>query len=284
MTLFRADLHCHSTCSDGSLQPTELVDLAIKSGLKGLAITDHDTIDAYKTAIPTAVKNGLQLISGVEFSTVLGDVSVHILGYAFSLQNTGIQTFCKKHQQRRLQRNNEILALLTEKGMPITEEELILSVTPEDNPSAIPVIGRPHIAKLMVKKNYVTNIREAFHKHIGEGRPCYAKGNFFTPEETIKVIHEAKGFAVIAHPHLVDSSKTLTKLLQLNFDGIECYYAKFPASDHEPWLKIARHRNWMITGGSDFHGDIKPMIPLGCSWVDEDHFNILQNRFLENNQ
>nr|MBA2728942.1 phosphatase [Parachlamydiaceae bacterium] len=145
-----------------------------------------------------------------------------------------------------------------------------------------PVIGRPHIAKLMVQKGYVKDIREAFNKFIGEGRSCYAKGNFFTPEETIDVIQKAKGFAIIAHPHLINNSKTISKLLHMNFDGLECYYSRFPLAAQKPWIKIATQKNWLMTGGSDFHGDIKPMVSLGCSWVDEARFNILQNRFIEN--
>lgn len=282
MTKFRADLHCHTTCSDGSLKPTEIINLAIASGLSALSITDHDTIDAYQTAWPAANAQGFKLISGVEFSSLFGNDNVHILGYSFSLQNPLILEFCQKHRLRRELRNREILALLAKNGMPISEDELHKAAGTPDQSSQIAVIGRPHIAKLMVEKNYVQNIREAFNKHIGEGRPCYSKGNFFTPEETIEVIQKANGFAIIAHPHLIDSSKTISKLLHMNFDGLECYYSRFPLSAQMQWIKIAKEKKWLLTGGSDFHGDVKPMVSLGCSWIDEEHFSILHKRFQEN--
>ncbi len=283
MNLFRADLHCHSTCSDGVLKPSELVKLAVEMGLNALSITDHDSIDAYQTALTVANAFNLKMISGVEFSSILGQENIHILGYAFDLNNRAIKDFCDKHQLRRRQRNNEILTLLAKQGMIISEEELLASAGAVDQSSQLSVIGRPHIAKLMIEKKYVHDIREAFNKYLGEGRPCYSKGNFFTPEETIDVIHKANGFAIIAHPHLIESSKTVVQLLKMDFDGIECYYSRFSAAAQERWLKIANNRNWLITGGSDFHGEsIKPMVTLGCSWVNEERFNILQKRFIEN--
>lgn len=281
MTPFRADLHCHSTCSDGSMTPEQLLHHASAKKLSGLSITDHDNIDAYQTAIPIAKELGIQIVSGVEFSSVLDDVSVHILGYGFSLNDLKLNAFCEKHRQRREERHKEILKKLTQKGLPLSEEELILSTCPTSDQGPKTMVGRPHIAKLMVKKGYVQNIKEAFQKYIGEGKPCYVQGSSFTVEETIEIIHAANGFALIAHPHLINDSKILLKLLRMNFDGIECYYSKFPPSVNERWLKIAKEKKWRISGGSDFHGDIKPLIPLGCSWVGEEHFNPLYNHFLK---
>jgi predicted metal-dependent phosphoesterase TrpH len=283
MTHFRADMHCHSSCSDGSLTPTELVSLASERGLNALSITDHDTIAAYQTALPAAKECGLELVSGVEFSTLFGEASIHILGYAFSLEDPIINTFCEKHRQRRDSRNRAILELLAKKGMPIAEEELFQLVSHDKNSSLNHMICRPHIAKLMVNKGYVSDIREAFNKYIGEGCSCYAKGDFFSPEETIDVIQKSKGFAFIAHPHLIEDPSVLVRLLRLNFDGIECYYSRFPPSAHTRWVKIAEQRGWLISGGSDFHGEIKPQVSLGCSWVNEEHYNIIRARFIENN-
>ncbi|HEV8050997.1 MAG TPA: phosphatase, partial [Parachlamydiaceae bacterium] len=115
----------------------------------------------------------------------------------------------------------------------------------------------------------------------GDDRPCYIQGNSFTVDETIDTIHNAKGLAVIAHPHLIKNTGILNELLKKNFDGIECYYGKFLATAHTRWLKIANHRNWLITGGSDFHGTAKPMLNLGCSWIGTDHFQILLNRLAQ---
>lgn len=106
-------------------------------------------------------------------------------------------------------------------------------------------------------------------------------GEPISVEETLDIIHKAKGLAVIAHPHLMEDIKTLKEILEMDFDGIECYYGKFASQDHQRWVKIAQNRGMLITGGSDFHGEIKPTIPLGCSWVNEETFRILHNHFMK---
>ena len=280
MNDFRADLHCHTTSSDGTTSPEEIVKMAVELGLSGLSITDHDTVDAYSSAVPLAQKLGLELISGAEFSSMQDDVSVHILAYAFPLGSPLIQNFCAKHTQRRAARNKEILKRLTEHGMPLNEEE-VLAAMPESPLNSHSTIGRPHIALAMRKKGYIQTIQEGFNKYLGEGKSCYFPGESFSTQETIDIIHQAKGLAVIAHPHLIDHPKTLKQLLEMNFDGIECYYARFHKEAHDRWLKIAQHRQWLVTGGSDYHGTIKPNIPLGASWINEERFRPLQKHFQE---
>lgn len=281
MINFRADLHCHSTCSDGTLQPIELLHHAIEKGLSALSITDHDSIDAYSPeTIAAARELNLELIPGVEFSTVLDQTSVHLLGYDFSLENQEIAAFCEQHKLRRKKRYQGILKLLNAHGMPIDEEAFLRTVSETAPAGQNLTIGRPHIAQMMVQLGYVGSLQEAFKKYLGDGCSCYLQGEYVTPEETINIIHRAGGVVIIAHPHLIKNSSLLLKLLEMNFDGIECYYSKFPPKDHIRWLKIAEHRNWLITGGSDFHGDIKPLIPLGCSWIDDIQLRRLQNRDL----
>lgn len=274
---FRADLHCHTTCSDGSLTPIEIVNLAMQVGLKGLAITDHDSIQSYAQALPEAEKIGLEMISGIEFSAMHHASSVHILGYSFSVGHPAITEFCLKHQQRRESRNQAILERLAANGMPVSQEEML-----EWSLGSASTVGRPHIAQAMIKKGYVSTVQEAFKMYIGEGKPCYARGGSYSVEETIAVIHQAKGFAIIAHPHLIKEQKLVEQLVNLNFDGLEGYYALFYPSQNERWLKMAARKGWLVTGGSDFHGAIKPGIPLGASWVGEDTFRFLQERYKQN--
>lgn len=275
MNSFRADLHCHSTCSDGMLTPQELIELAKKIGLSALSITDHDTIDAYPIAIPLAQQHGITLIPGVEFSTVLEETSIHILGYGMALDNPDLLDLCHKHKNRRQARNQAILDLLTKHGMPLTLDDVFTS-SPSINHQGKGSIGRPHIALAMVAKGYVADVKEAFTKYIAENKPCYSQGVLFSVEETIDIIHSAGGVAVIAHPHLIKNNHLVNLLLQMPFDGIECYYWKCHPHQNERWLKIAKHKNLLITGGSDFHGDIKPNLELGSSWIGEEHFNALQ--------
>jgi predicted metal-dependent phosphoesterase TrpH len=143
-------------------------------------------------------------------------------------------------------------------------------------------IGRPHIAHTLVKKGYVSTIQEAFNKYLGDERPCYVQGDSFTVDETIDVIHQANGIAVIAHPHLIKNTALLNQLLQKDIDGIECYYGRFLSEAHQRWIKIAKHRNLLITGGSDFHGTVKPNLNLGSSWIDQDLFQAILDRLKAN--
>jgi len=283
MTGFQADLHCHSTCSDGTLSPRDLLLLAKSTGLSGISITDHDSIEAYETAIPIAKEIGLEIFSGAEFSTTLNGVSVHILAYGFSLQHPLIHALCQTHNLRRLNRNRTILDNLAKHQLPITEEELMECSTFEGAQSKA-TIGRPHIAMAMIKKGYVKNIREAFDKYIGEERCCYAPGEPITTEDTLETLHKANSIVVIAHPHLILNSSIVQQLLKMDFDGIEGYYSRFNNDQNKRWLKAAKKKNWLVTGGSDFHGDTKPNIALGCSWVSEETFRVIQQRFIENGE
>jgi len=260
MSFFRADLHCHSTVSDGTYTPEDLVKLAVDIGLNGLSITDHDTTDAYERALPLARSHHLPLLAGIEFSTVLLGKSVHLLGYGYELGHPAIASLCAKHKQRRTERNLQMVENLKNLRMPI------------ELPVAESSIGRPHLAQAMLEKGYVQTIQEAFKKYLGEGKPAYAKGESVTVDETIYAIHAAKGIAIIAHPHLIEEPYIIKNLLDFDFDGIECFYAKFSPEQNKRWLEIAEKKKWLITGGSDFHGSIKPTIPLGASWVDQNNW------------
>lgn len=275
MNEFRADLHCHSTCSDGTVTPAEIIQLACQLNLQGLSITDHDTIAAYQEAFPIAQTKGLPLIPGVELSATHHQTSVHILAYSFPLHSSIIEEFCRRHFERRNLRYQKILDLLASKEMPLSLEDLTLN-------SSTQSLGRPHIASAMVKRGYVQNIQQAFREYLGEGKCCYVPGEAFSVEETLEVIHKAGGLAIIAHPHLIEQVGIVKDLLEMPFDGIEGYYARFPASAHERWLKIGARKGWIITGGSDFHGTIKPNLPLGGSWVNAETFAILQKHFQRN--
>lgn len=274
MSGFKADLHCHSTSSDGSLTPAELIALAHQIGLKGLSITDHDTISAYETAFPLAEKFGIELLPGIEFSAHYNRTSVHILGYAFTPSHPSILSLCERHVQRRKERNEGILTRLKEIGIPLEYNDIV------EDTNAVHTIGRPHIAKALVKKGYVDSIQNAFKRYLAEGKPGYVTGSFINVNETLQVIHEAQGIAIIAHPHLIEKPETAQALLEMPFDGIECYYGNLSADQNQRWIKIADKKGWIKTGGSDFHGSVKPMIPLGCSFVGEETFKFLYQHYL----
>lgn len=270
---FKADLHCHSTCSDGTLSPFEILELAKKTGLQGLSITDHDTIEAYTEAFFSKAKDlEIEIIPGVEFSCQQNHHPVHILGYNFSLEDEGLKHLCKRHHTRRKHRNEAILMKLNAKGLTLSPEELQQS-------NDIQVIGRPHIASLMIKKGYVKSIDEAFKKYLGEGKPCYDPGEVISVEETVEIIHKANGKAFIAHPHLISRNSVLKELLNMSFDGIECFYANFPMKKNLKWVEVAKSHSLLMSGGSDFHGSVKPSIALGASFTNLEFFNKIRGGF-----
>ncbi|MCB1068118.1 MAG: PHP domain-containing protein [Simkania sp.] len=260
---YRADLHCHTTCSDGTMTPKEVLHHAKEKGLSALSFTDHDTLDAYTDEIWDLAKElGIDLFVGVEFSTRYHKVSVHILGYGVQ-KTEKLLAFCEEHKHRRNRRNLEILKKLSSLSLVVTEEELEAKRTGE-------IVGRPHIAQIMVEKGYVRSIQDAFDRYIGDRKSCFVEGEPFAVQETIDTIHDAGGKAFIAHPHLIQKAGVLRFLLGMNFDGIECYYSLLYHEMEKKWLKIAREKNWLISGGSDFHGAVKPQVTLGCSWVDRE--------------
>ncbi len=272
---FRADLHCHTICSDGSLDPKEIIDLAIKSGLSALAITDHDTVDAYKEAIPYAKEKNFILGTGVEFSCEFKNQSIHVLGYDFSLNNPQFLDYCSRQQEKRLHRNRDILTKLKRFRIDIEENE-ILALHHKAS-----TIGRPHIASLMVKKGYVRSIQEAFQLYLGDDKSCFVPGEPFPVVEALSVIHEAGGKAFVAHPHIYNNANFIRDVLLHPFDGIECFYGRAHYDKTRRWQKLAKHKELLISGGSDFHGEAKPYISLGVSWVNREIFySIFENNLI----
>lgn len=257
---FKADLHTHTTCSDGTLSPLELLHLAKEVRLSALSITDHDTVAAYTDELfQEAERLNLLVKTGVELSAEYQGESIHVLGYSFPAHSPLMREFCDEHQRRRHGRTLGMLKKLKEKGMAIEEGELLGKGT----------IGRPHIAEQMVLKGYVKTIKEAFQLYLGDQQSCYVMGDLFSVQETIKVIHQAGGKAFLAHPALIKNRKKIFDLLEMNFDGIECYYGNFSLEVKEKWAKIAKKHKMLVSGGSDFHGERTPDIPLGLSTVDE---------------
>ena len=262
----------HSYFSDGTNSPEELLYLAKEKNLSAISITDHDTIDAYDDNLfEIAKKLNISLIVGSEISSQLFNTTVHILAYGIDLQSKSFKEFLKELWEKRRDRNIKILEKLLIKNIDISEKDLI-EYCKKTNISKT-VIGRVHIAKLMIEKGYVKTINEAFDEFIKDDGPCFVMGDRFTPKEVIDQIHMAKAKAVLAHPNIIKKSKVIDALLEHDFDGIEVYYSKLYPMHEKKWLKIAQKKNLIATGGSDFHGSVKPFITIGCSWVDEETFN-----------
>jgi hypothetical protein len=271
-----ADCHCHTNFSDGSLSPLALLDLAKSEGVQAMSITDHDTVAAYDAAVPYAKSLDITLIPGIEISSEWKKASIHVLGYAFDLNHPTLISFCETLQQRRIQRNEEILGRLSRHGMRTTMEELQARFP--DTPS----LGRPHIATLLFEKGYVRSPHYAFTRFIGEKCRCYAPGIQMPTPEAIELLHSVGAFAVLAHPHYIKPAKIVDDLSEMPFDGVEAYYGRSMLSQAKPWLDLAEMKGWFATGGSDFHGQKKTGQKLGCAWTPPEVFEKFIQRFSEN--
>jgi hypothetical protein len=264
----------HSTFSDGTMSPEELLYLAKEKKLDGLSITDHDTILAYDDKLfELAKKLDLLLIPGVEISSEYKDYNVHILSYNFDINSKELNLFLKDIIEKRDDRNNEILKKLKTKDIHISFDELN-SFAKEKNILRTS-IGRVHIALLMKEKKYVKNMQEAFDLYIKDSASCYVKGFKYKPDHIIDVIHKANGKVSLAHPSFLKKRKLILEILDQGFDAIEVYYARLFLTEEKRYLDIAKNKNLLITGGSDYHGSIKPYLSLGSSWINEIELNKL---------
>ena len=276
---FRADLHCHSTYSDGTASPHELIDEAVNIGLSGLAITDHDNTQAFSNVKSYAKEKGILLIPGVELSTMHEDVNIHILGYGYDPEHPRLKNFCEGRSAKRKERMFAFSRKLQDFGIAITEEDISLEMEKKVNSGK--AWGRAHIAQMMFERGYVKNIKEAFEKYIGDKGPCYVDAKYPSVEEGIAIIRESGGLAVWAHPHFLKKEYLVREILGNDFDGLECYYGRLPRYQEEKWLLIAKQRKFLATGGSDYHGSIKPYIFLGASWVGESTFQSIYQHYLQ---
>ena len=252
------DLHSHTNESDGTCSPAQLIDEAVRAGVAILGVTDHDTFAGYDQAVPLARAAGLELICGIELSTKLHGRSVHLLGYF--LDTAGLDTFrgwVRELQTARRERNVRLAARLQELGFDITlaeAEALGRGMT-----------GRPHFARLMVDKGYVSGFRQAFDDYLDES----AKGYVYRREpqfaEGVEKIREAGGIASLAHPVRVNGNVPglMPELCDAGLNAIEAYHSDHGVPETSLYLELSEKYGLLVTGGSDFHGDIKPGVKLG---------------------
>lgn len=244
----KADLHLHTTASDGRLEPQELVSLAVKVGLDVIAITDHDSIDGIGPAIAAARHyNSLTVIPGVELSADVPKGEVHLLGYFIDYTDSDLANTLDELRDSRQGRALRMIAKLSELGMEI-QSQRVLELAQGGS------VGRPHIAQALLESGYVDSLAEAFDKYIGRNGPAYAEREKMTPVESVKLISAARGLPVLAHPaNIEDLDDLVAELIKAGLIGIEVYYAKYTLEIIKRLLKIAEHYKLITTGGSDYH-------------------------------
>jgi predicted metal-dependent phosphoesterase TrpH len=261
------DLHIHSTASDGSLAPSEILHLAHKLNLGAIAITDHDSLEGSKEAFRAGIPSSVKFLSGVEISAAYppflsGSGSFHLLGYAIRLDDDALNQSLHKLRQARKNRNPEILNRLNELGCALTLTEVRNAVGEGQ-------LGRPHIARAMVEKGFVASVDEAFDRFLGDNKPAYVNKYRVECEAAIQMISDAGGIPVLAHPGLlgIDNQDDLIQLIvnlkEIGIKGIEVYYPEHAPEQRKNFAEIAHRFDLLMTGGTDFHGAMMPDIKLG---------------------
>ncbi len=256
------DLHIHSTASDGSLSPSEIIDAAKTNGLRAIAITDHDTVEGSAEALRLSQVSDLEVLSGIEISADFPSGTMHMLGYMIRLDDPFLNQTLEKVQSSRAGRNLKIIEKLQDAGIDIGFDEVA-------EVSGGGQIGRPHIAQVLVKKGAVQSIDSAFVKFLKKDGPAYVTRFRLSPADAIQMILQAGGVPVLGHPFTLhtkneaDLERVLVDLKGVGLRGMEIYYP-----DHRPdrtamYERLARRHGLLMTGGTDFHGAAKPWVHLG---------------------
>ena len=263
----RVDLHMHTTHSDGTFTPRELIRHAREKGLTCISVTDHDTMSSFDECADEAKKIGIELIPGIEISAQFEPGTLHVLGFFLDRNQAELRSTLESIQKARKERNPQIIEELNRLGIDITLKEV-------EAESGGKQIGRPHFAKVLFKKGVVKSMDDAFNQYLGKGKSAYIDKRRLSSRDSIQRIREAGGIAVIAHPkqmfpdveaihELPLLEKELARLVEEGLGGIEAYNSCQSRQEAEQYKRLAKRFNLFVTGGSDFHGANKPDVVLG---------------------
>ncbi len=267
-----ADLHTHTTASDGLTSPEELVRLAAHAGLQAIAICDHDTVagSLQASALPSLP---IRIIPGIEMSANVGEDEVHVLGYFLDLESPHLTRALAELRHQRIERMRKFCVRLTEIGLPLDFNDVQAESSGES-------IGRPHVARAMIKRGYVGSVNDAFERYLASGRPAFVPRTDVTPEWSIELIHASGGIASLAHPFTIAEPYLMIEhLIDHGLDAIEVEYGEYNASQRT-WLRqVAAEFDLLTTGGSDFHGEgHREDAPLGSGGVSESQVDAMAMR------
>jgi predicted metal-dependent phosphoesterase TrpH len=245
----KADLHIHSTASDGRYSPAEIIRKAAEVGLTIIAISDHDTVDGIPDALSAAREfPQLRVVPAVEISTDIPNGEAHVLGYFIDYTNQNFKASLEQMRNSRLERAHKMVEKLRVMGFGI-EWRRVREIAGNST------LGRPHIAQALLEKGYTESFKEAFSKYIGHGGPAYVEREKLTPAEAVQLVLKANGLPVLAHPLTVpDPESTVRELKAFGMVGIEVYYADYPFEKVSSLLNLANKYTLIPTGGSDYHG------------------------------
>jgi len=257
------DLHTHSACSDGSDTPAALAALGAAKGLHALALTDHDTLNGAPAFLATCRELRLTGLAGVEISAAVPTGTLHILGYGVDPAHTGLQQELARVQAGRAERNTQILARLQQLGFPLAWSDVTACAGGD-------VVGRLHFARALVARSGASDVQDAFKRFLVRGRPAYAERYRLTPEDGMRLIREAGGLPVIAHPFMWQPdfealATAVGGLRDAGLGGLEVYYPDHMPDQIVAALRLVRKLGLVATGGTDYHGSMKPGVALGTA-------------------
>lgn len=261
------DLHSHTTASDGQHEPEELVRLARAAGVTTLALTDHDTVDGLARASAAATREGLALVAGIELSAMLFGREVHVLGHFIDPANAALAGLSRGLIRERRARMERMVERLVQMGLPVTLREVERFSGGEN-------LGRPHLARALVERGWVRDVKEAFDRFIGNGGPAFVARAELPAHEAIALIHGAGGTATLAHPGVSKvAAHELAELRAAGLDGLEVHHSDHNPSVRAKFLALAQSNGLVPTAGSDFHGEaVAPNRTLGSASMPADDF------------
>jgi 3',5'-nucleoside bisphosphate phosphatase len=256
------DLHMHSTASDGSLVPADVVALAQRNGVKIIALTDHDSVAGLPAALERAREAGIRVIPGIELSVSEQNMDVHLLAYGFDVSDARMLEAIARYRESRHDRARKILSRLKGLGIRIPMEEV-------EEIARGGAIGRPHVAEALMMNGHVETFHEAFQRYLGHHAPAYVAKHTVSLEEAVEVVREAGGVTVLAHPGTLNRDAWIAGLARRGLDGIEVWHSKHGPAEINRYREIARAHGLLMTGGSDFHGERTPDVSIGSVAVPE---------------
>jgi hypothetical protein len=256
------DLHMHSTASDGSLAPADVVALAHRNGVKIIALTDHDSIAGLPVALERAREAEIRVIPGIELSVTEQNMDVHLLAYGFDPSDARMLEAIARYRESRHERARKILTRLKGLGIRIPMEEI-------EEIAGGGAIGRPHVAEALMTNGHVETFHEAFQRYLGHHAPAYVAKHTVSLEEAVEVVRDAGGVTVLAHPGTLNRDAWIPGLARRGLDGIEVWHSKHGPAEINRYREVARAHGLLMTGGSDFHGERTPDVSIGSVAVPE---------------
>jgi hypothetical protein len=273
----KADMHMHTTFSDGMLSPYELIKKCKQHGLSVISITDHDSVEAFPDAIEYGKEFGVEVIPGVELSALVEEKDVHILGYFVDYTNPRLLEYLEFFRMERVKRAERIVAKLNSINVPLKFESVMVR-------AGKGAVGRPHIASAMVDGGYIDSYHQAFEKFIGNGGPAYEKKFQLTITDAIKLISSSGGLSFLAHPGRYTTEELLHHTIKSGLDGIEVIHPSHQPSHTAYYRGVVNEYFLLESGGSDFHGGKKnDEEVLGNFYIEEDRVNMMKHRLFSNN-